>query len=219
MVPESLNCLLCNGRAEYFATARGNRYYRCTLCRSVMMDPKQFLSPEKEKQRYDQHNNDVYDPGYRKFVQPLVDRITRNYSTETKGLDFGAGSGPVSSVMLKEMGYDAIELYDPYYHPDRSVLSKQYHFIICCEVIEHFQNPAESFKLLRSLLLPDGALFCMTELYSEGLDFMSWYYKNDSTHVFFYHRRAMRWIRKTYGFTDLWIQNRLAHFKTKGIRS
>lgn len=179
-----------------------------------MMDPAQYLSPEEEKHRYDQHNNDVSDPGYRRFVEPLVDKIKQNYGPRASGLDYGAGSGPVASVMLQEKGYINIDCYDPYYYPDRSVLDKPYHFIMCCEVIEHFHQPEDEFKLLRSLLLPGGSLFCMTEIYEDSVDFEGWYYKNDPTHVFFYHHRALRWIEKEYAFNDLRIDKRLIQFKT-----
>jgi len=210
----SINCRLCNGRGEYLGLYRDRRYYRCTFCFSVMMDPVYYLPPEEEKHRYDQHNNDVNDPGYRQFAAPLVDKIKQNYGPRVAGLDYGAGSGPVASVLLRENGYHSISLYDPYYHPDRSVLSERYHFVICCEVIEHFHQPAEEFKLLRSLLLPGGSLFCMTELYDEKIDFKNWYYKNDPTHVFFYHHRALRWIEKEYNFNSLHLEKRLIQLET-----
>lgn len=214
MMQQSMDCLLCSSRAEYFGIYRNKCYYRCTYCLSIMMGLRDFLSPKAEKHRYDQHNNDVYNPGYRKFVEPLVEKIKLEYRPEAEGLDFGAGPGPVATVILKEKGYRAIELYDPYYHPDQSVLKKQYDFIICCEVVEHFHQPLSSFKLLRSLLLPGGTLYCMTDLYHENIDFGNWHYKNDPTHVFFYHRRALQWIKDVCDFYDLQVEKRLICFKT-----
>lgn len=210
---DKINCLLCNSRAEYLSLFRGKQYYRCSHCLSVMMDPQQFLGPAEEKSRYDQHNNDVNDPGYRNFVRPLVDKIEERHGAIETGLDFGAGSGPVAAVMLRERGYKEIELYDPYYHSDRSVFNRHYHFIICSEVIEHFHRPAESFELLSSLLRPGGSLFCLTALYDQDIDFEKWYYKNDPTHVFFYHCRALHWIKQEYNFTDLEMEDRIIRFK------
>ncbi len=171
-----------------------------------------YLSTADEKKRYNEHNNDVGDPGYRKFVKPLVEKVQHKFSPEAAGLDYGAGPGPVSTVLLKEKGFK-IELYDPFYWNDRSALDKKYDFIICCEVIEHFHAPAKEFKLLRSLLQPHGSLYCMTEIYTDDLDFSHWHYKNDPTHVFFYHRHTLRWIKKECGFSKLTIDQRVIHLE------
>jgi hypothetical protein len=69
---KTISCSLCGAVTKYYATFRDKDYYRCLNCRSVMMDPVFFLTPAEEKKRYDQHNNDVNDPRYRGFVQPLV---------------------------------------------------------------------------------------------------------------------------------------------------
>jgi len=166
-----------------------------------------------EKQRYDQHDNDPEDTGYRRFVSPLVKKVAENFSSGAKGLDYGAGPGPVAARLLGDNGY-AVELYDPYYHPDKSPLLKKYDFIICSEVIEHFRDPAKEFRLLRSLLLPKGSLLCLTEILSDNLDFKQWHYKNDPTHVFFYHQQALFHIRDKYKFSNLTIDKRLVCFDT-----
>ena len=38
-----------------------------------MLDPLDYLSQEEEKERYKNHNNDVNDPRYQKFVSPIVE--------------------------------------------------------------------------------------------------------------------------------------------------
>lgn len=181
-----------------------------------MMDPAMHLTLDEEKKRYDQHNNDVNDPGYRQFVKPLVDKVLQDYSPQAKGLDFGAGPGPVATVMLREKDFHEIAIYDPIYRPDRALLDDRFYFIICIEVIEHFRFPFEYFKLLRSLLLPAGSLYCMTALYDDDIDFEQWYYKNDPTHVFFYHRNALQWIKKQFSFSEIFIKDRLIQFTVKG---
>ncbi|MDW7740233.1 MAG: class I SAM-dependent methyltransferase [Bacillota bacterium] len=205
---EKLSCFLCHAPALYFSTHRGRDYLKCSGCQSVMLSPENYLSPAEEKERYDQHNNDVSDPGYRLFVQPLVRAVINKYYPEDSGLDYGAGSGPVASYLLKERGYQTL-LYDPFYWPDHSVLEARYNYIICSEVIEHFHSPQNEFRLMRSLLLPGGSLFCMTELYDDEFEFEKWYYKNDPTHVFFYHREAFQWIKKRFGFSELTMKKRL----------
>lgn len=177
-----------------------------------MMSPADRLSPTEEKDRYDQHKNDVNDQGYRNFVSPLVGKVLKTHPFGSSGLDYGSGSGPVAAVLLREKGYE-VSLFDPFYHPDKKVLQRKYNFIICSEVIEHFYRPAEEFRLLSSLLLPGGSLFCMSELLPDQVNFTNWYYKNDPTHVFFYHLTALEWIRKKYSFSSLQVEKRLIHFK------
>lgn len=125
-----------------------------------------------------------------------------------KGLDFGAGTGPVITKLLHDIGFH-LELYDPFFWNNPQVLNATYDFIACCEVIKHFKNPWQDFKLLRSLLTPGGVLYCITEIYSENLDFEKWHYKNDATHVFFYHQDAFKWIKDNFKFSKLEIEGNL----------
>lgn len=178
------------------------------------MAPEHHPPPEQEKARYETHNNDVNDPGYREFVKPLVDEILDNFNKDKSGLDFGAGTGPVASKMLGEEGY-RVELYDPFFINDATKLKTKYDFIICCEVMEHFHDPAAEFRFLRSLLTPGGSLVCMTQLFTEAVDFSRWRYKDDDTHVFFYHPRSIECIRSEYLFTEADISGRVIHFRTR----
>ena len=211
-MPREIDCILCREKTYYFYRFTEKDYYRCSGCRSIMMDPFDYLPAAEEKKRYDQHKNDVNDPGYREFARPLVEKVLQKFTPGAVGLDYGAGPGPVSAVLLQGRGFK-IALYDPFYWNDREVLDEQYEFIICCEVIEHFYAPAREFKFLRSLLKPHGSLYCMTEIYSDDLDFERWYYKNDPTHVFFYHRQAFDWIRDECGFSKLSVDKRVIHFE------
>jgi SAM-dependent methyltransferase len=173
-----------------------------------MLDPKHFISLEDERKRYTEHNNCVDDPRYQKFVSPIVDEIKHDFTPEHMGLDFGAGPGPVITKLLQDADYK-IELYDPFFWNRPEVLSVNYDYIACCEVIEHFNNPLKDFWRLQSLLKPGGVLYCMTEIYSDQINFKNWHYKNDPTHVFFYHKNALEWIKHNLHFSSLQISNRL----------
>jgi len=208
----SEKCSLCSAPTEFFYLFREKRYYQCSNCQSIMMDPDMHLSPEDEKKRYEQHNNDVNDPGYQRFVQPLVDKVQETYSPQASGLDYGAGEGPVATKLLSEQGY-FLELYDPYFWHNQAALTKKYDFIVCCEVIEHFSMPFKEFKLLNSLLKPNGSIYCMTEMYDDYIDFGQWYYVKDPTHVFLYHPKALEWIKENFKFTYLSREGRLIHLK------
>ncbi len=209
---EQKYCFLCGSEVEFLTCFRDIYYYRCVNCLSAMMDSTAHLSKDAEKSRYDQHNNDVTDQGYRNFVKPLVEIVLDKFSPGARGLDYGAGSGPVAAAMLEEKGY-RVNLYDPYYWDNKALLNASYDYIICCEVIEHFSNPAKEFRLLRSILRPQGSLVCMTEILSSDINFEKWYYKNDPTHIFFYSPKALSWIKKEYKFSGLSITKRLIHFE------
>lgn len=205
---KKIKCTLCDRMAALFYETVKNKYYKCSNCSSVLLDPENYLTREKERERYEKHNNDVKDPKYQEFVSPIVNEISQKFNVEHTGLDFGAGTGPVITKLLQEKGYK-MELYDPFFWNNPKVLDSEYDFIACCEVIEHFHHPLKEFKLLRSLLKSGGILYCMTRLYSEEIDFQRWYYKEDPTHVFFYHENALKWIKKHLHFSKLVINDRL----------
>lgn len=184
------------------------KYYSCAGCGAIMLGADHFLSAEKEKQRYLAHNNDVDDPGYRKFVAPILNSVKAGFGREHQGLDFGAGPGPVISKQLKNDGYD-IRLYDPLFHNDPAALETAYDYIVCCEVMEHFARPAEEFGRLRRLLKKNGKLLCMTRIYHSGIDFENWHYKNDTTHIFFYSMKTLEWIKANYDFASMLVDGRL----------
>ncbi len=199
-----ITCTLCNSKSlsSIRADGKAHAYYHCANCDLRFLNPEFHLSNADEKKRYLTHNNDVEDLGYQKFVTPLLEEIKKLKPAPSSGLDFGAGTGPVLSKLLKESGYD-VALYDPYFWPDKSVLNRSYDFVCACEVIEHFYEPKKEFELLKMLLKDRGALGIMTHIFSPAQDFDTWYYRRDPTHVSFYSRRTFEWIGKAYEFKSV----------------
>ena len=204
-------CRLCAAPTTYFAFARKRHFVQCQQCHSVQAITEELPDPEREKALYLTHENDVDDPRYQAFVSPVTNAILAEQTSDKKGLDYGAGPGPVIAYQLAKKGFD-ITLYDPFFHINNKALEAKYDFIISCEVIEHFHQPATEFARLRSLLNPGGRLYCMTELFCESLDFQNWYYKNDATHVQFYHADSLPLIAKQFGFSDWRREGRLIVF-------
>lgn len=204
-------CPLCNSQSTFFYTYLKKDYFSCTNCKSVFVDPKKRLEYEDEESRYLEHNNDIHDPGYQDFVKPILDIVLAEFNPSHKGLDFGAGTGPVLSKLLIDKGY-SVDQYDPFFCNNPTVFSQKYDFIVCCEVIEHFYHPSKEFLQLNSMLNPGGKLICMTDLYDESVDFAKWYYKNDPTHVFFYHPNSISFIQNQFGFTNSFLNKRLLWF-------
>ena len=176
-----------------------------------MMHPLDLLDAESEKALYLTHQNDVNDLRYQAYLSPAINAVLRDYDNTAAGLDFGAGPGPVVQHVLSGHGFQ-LSLYDPIFHPDVSVLDRDYDFIICTEVMEHFHDPNQAFKQLRKLLKPGGKLYCMTSLFDPHIDFMKWHYKNDPTHVFFYHQNALDYIAEQHGFSTVTVDDRLICF-------
>jgi SAM-dependent methyltransferase len=189
----------------------GTEFHLCVECRGFYRHFRHRPGIEEEKARYETHNNDVNDPGYQRFVSPIVSSVLRDFTPNHSGLDFGAGTGPVISKLLRDRGFDIVK-YDPFFHDHPVLLEDTYDYIVCCEVVEHFYAPAREFARLKRLLKPQGRLYCMTHLYNPELDFRNWYYIKDPTHVFIYQSATMEWIRQKYGFSLCAIQDRLITF-------
>jgi len=205
------HCPLCNSDSEIFYQFKKRLYFQCKNCSGIFVDKKLIPNKEAEIKRYNEHKNDVNDKNYQQFVSPITSAVMSDFSQEDYGLDFGAGTGPVISKVLKDNKFNIV-LYDPFFHNTPSLLKTKYDYIACCEVIEHFYNPPKEFNLLKNLLLENGKLYCMTYLYDESIDFHNWNYKNDLTHVFIYHANTIHWIKKYFGFSKVLIEGRLITF-------
>ena len=193
-----MTCPLCNNpEAEAFHKDGVRKYIRCLRCELIFV-PKEFhLAPDRERSRYDFHENSPDDPEYRAFLRRLIDPLLSNLQEGMKGLDFGSGPGPTLSMMMRQRGFE-MEDYDPFYSEDNSVLEKRYDFIACTETVEHFCEPRKSWELMIGLVRPGGVIGVMTDILDEGTDFEKWHYIRDDTHVAFYSRKTFDWIAERY---------------------
>ena len=199
-------CPLCHSEKlnEVAIGVRPDHYFLCSICEYKFLNPAMRLDENSEKNRYLLHQNDVDNKDYQNFVQPLFEQICAQVHPPAHGLDFGAGTGPVLAKMLQKQGYQ-VSLYDPFFWPDRSVLSGKYDFIFACEVVEHLYEPAHEFAQLRGMLEKNGLLALMTHLYNPAVSFEKWYYRLDPTHVGFFNAQTFQWIKEHYGFSHLKI--------------
>src|SRR5690606_37179917 len=149
-----MNCTLCN---TFLIEKADIDYYICTNCTAYLKCDDLYFNEVKEKNHYEQHNNNVNDIGYKNFTAPVTNTILEYCLTEMLGLDYGCGKGPVISKQLIEKGYH-VDLYDPYFYPDTSYLNKQYDYIFSCEVFQHFYHPQKEINHLKRLLKQGGLL-------------------------------------------------------------
>jgi hypothetical protein len=199
---EPLACPLCASYESRPLATDAGEYFHCGECDLRFLHHGARLDAHEEKTRYQSHENQIDDPGYRKFLEPLFHEIGARVRPGAHGLDFGAGPGPALADMFRVANFN-VEIYDPYFWPDESKLEQTYDFVVASEVVEHLYSPAEEFARLFSLLKPGGHLGLMTLLVEPHTDFATWYYRRDPTHVVFYSRATFEWIAHRFGFSEL----------------
>ncbi len=126
-------------------------------------------------------------------------------------LDFGCGPMPVLGAQLSYLGC-SVSVYDKYFYPDETVLKEQYDVITCTEVIEHIWQAAAVWEQFHSLLKPHGMLLIMTKRVIDETRFAQWHYKNDPTHICFYHEKTAIYLAQQYGWTVTYPTNDIMLF-------
>ncbi len=180
-----MNCLVCGDPTIKLILEDEKIYWECRRCLFISLDSIYRLSSSEAKNRYEQHNNDIHDKGYRLFLSKLFKPLKDKLKDGAQGLDFGCGPGPALAEMFKEEGYK-VDLYDPFFFDNKKIFSKTYDFIACTETLEHFFEPMEELKRMDKMLVKGGLLGVMTAFLSDEKDFGQWYYRKDPTHVAFY---------------------------------
>jgi len=192
-------CVLCGSdKTQPYYSNENSSYFQCLVC-ELVFTPKRFhLNNADEKSRYDLHQNNPDDVGYRQFLSTVFDPVEKHLTPNAKGLDFGCGPGPTLSVMFEEQGYK-VDLFDKFYANDRSIFNNTYDFITATEVAEHLNNPGDELTKLFNMLSAGGVLAIMTKILDDQIEFKSWYYKNDPTHICFFSQNTMHHLAKTWG--------------------
>ncbi|MFP5505071.1 MAG: class I SAM-dependent methyltransferase [Gammaproteobacteria bacterium] len=194
------DCPLCGHAAAPVDEDRRRRYFQCPECRLIFADPASHLDAAAEKAVYDLHCNDPADAGYRRFLDRLAAPLLTRLHPGMHGLDYGCGPGPALSQMLRQAGMRMTD-YDPIYAPDPAALDRQYDFVTCTEVVEHFKQPAQDWERLLATVRPGGWLGVMTQLALGPERFRRWQYRNDPTHVAFHSAETFAWIGRHHGLT------------------
>lgn len=187
-------------------------YWSCAACGLVFLDHSSHLIRTEEHSRYRLHqNNDT--PGYRNFLAQVVNPLKAFLSLGDYGLDYGCGPNSVLSLMLAEQGW-TMDVYDPYFFPDRNKLTASYDFITCTEVAEHFRFPHQEFDFVdRVLMRPRTRLAIMTSLLPSEEQFSEWWYHREDTHVSFYQLRTLQWIAKRWNWNIVFQEGNVVVFQ------
>ena len=193
-------CKVCkSSNLKIFLKSGKSIYWGCNVCSSKFLDPKNYISNSHEKKHYLKHNNSINDPNYKNFLLKLFKPFKDKISTSDIGLDYGCGFAPALANIFKNYGFK-VELYDPFFFPNKDVLLKKYKFITCSEVVEHFFNPYDEFDKINNLLDNNSWFGVMTTFLPKDELFENWYYRRDPTHVVFYNKKTFKYI----GFQRNW---------------
>ena len=187
-------CTVCkSSNIDFFLKSGKLLYWGCNVCGSKFLDSKNHVSNSDEKKHYLKHNNSITDLNYKKFLLKLIEPVKDKISTSDIGLDYGCGFAPALANIFKSYGFK-VELYDPFFFPNKDVLLKKYKFITCSEVVEHFCNAYDDFNKINKLLDNNSWLGVMTTFLPKDELFENWYYRRDPTHVVFYKKKTFQHI-------------------------
>lgn len=189
-----MNCPLClQTRSYQYFQDRKRTFFRCLHCDLVFVRPDQLPSATSEKARYQLHQNQTDNQGYLAFLQTVITPLLSRVQQGAKGLDFGSGPEPELAELLRHNGLH-VEIYDPFFATDTAVLQRRYDFVTCVETAEHFHAPRKEWQQMRELVRKGGWIGIKTSLLEPSIDFATWYYKEDFTHVCFYSKNTLYWL-------------------------
>lgn len=212
-------CPLCATASRHrIEHASGRDCFVCGTCALVHVARAHRIDRAQEAAHYDTHENSPHDPHYRSFLDRLLLPLVERLSPGAHGLDFGSGPGPTLSVMFEERGFP-MQIYDPFFAPDASVLQQQFDFVSCSETVEHFFDPAAEFARFDRLVRPGGWVAIMTMMTPALTQFRQWHYPRDPTHVCFYGLDTMRWIAQRHGWQLEIPRANVALFRTATTRA
>ncbi len=198
----TMKCILCGGNTiKIHHPKMMVDYHWCQECEFIFKDELFIVTPEEELKIYNNHNNSIDDPRYVAFFYRFLNDAVFPYASgKKKGFDFGSGPSPVlAQILERDHEYD-MDIHDLFYAPEKPHVGKKYDLITSTEVVEHLQDPLPIFRVLKSLLEPDGILAVMTLFHHNNAGhFLNWHYIRDKSHISFYTPKTMEYIASQVG--------------------
>jgi SAM-dependent methyltransferase len=200
-----MNCKLCNNNTFVIYDKQYDLdYYHCIHCDYIFVNPDSIVSEQEELNIYLLHQNTLENDGYVNMFRDYINQTIRPYKSQIKtALDFGSGPGPVLAHLLREENIQ-VEVYDPYFSPEKVYENKHYDLITSTEVFEHLKCPIKTFEILYNCLKPGGILSIMTLYHPQDTEiFKDWWYRKDITHISFYSHKTMRYLAEAFNMKIL----------------
>lgn len=198
-----MTCPLCEGKSTApYSKDHQRSYLLCADCSLVFVPRQELITLEKEKHRYDAHENGIQNDDYKQYLGKVAREIAPHLTPGMAGLDFGSGPSFILSEHFREQGV-TVRSYDLFYHRKESVFETTYDFIVMSEVIEHLREPQRELARLRTCLKPQGLLFIKTCLRPRSVaEFEHWFYKRDITHVQFFSMVTFEAMGKKFSLSE-----------------
>jgi len=193
MIKNDIKCHICNKDTKSFLHKKTNiTYYHCASCEYIFKSPECYQDLKTQKERYNLHENNEEDEGYRAYFKRFLDFVLIYANNAKIALDFGCGCTSLLSKLLEKEGVSC-DYFDPIYYPNTLDDGKKYDLIVSTEVFEHLHNPKDVFESLLKRLNSGGYLAIQTEFHSnEKASFEKWWYHSDTTHIVFFRPKTFK---------------------------
>ncbi len=211
-------CPLCQKTQNHlFYEEKRRAFYRCEHCFLVFVPETYHISPEEEKKRYDQHQNNEESQqfeGYKKWMQDFWNWIKLSgVGVQGKICDYGSGPHPILNEFAQLEGIHIIS-YDLYYAPESKASLVDLELLILSEIVEHFRNPYQEWNDLKKMVKTGGHICIRTSLWNEETRWKDWAYARDITHINFYHQKTFDYLAQTYNWKILRLEKDKIEFGT-----
>ncbi|MFQ6372849.1 methyltransferase domain-containing protein [Shewanella sp. YIC-542] len=189
------HCPLCfQEQVRPFFEDRRRYFLRCEHCHLVFANPGSYLLPDAEKQRYGHAKQGNKQKQLARFIAMLLTQLqTLQPNSTLSGMNFGRVLAPalLQGILQPQQ---QLQQYDPFFAPCHQLLHRQYDFVSCYRVFEHFQQPAKEWQRLIQALKSGGYLAISTPFLQSATAFAKWHYKNNPTHVSFYQPQTFHYL-------------------------
>ena len=180
-------------------------YFQCTRCKFCFST---HLDTADLTRVYDDTYWNHQDPDWGGRVNQtlrlvlLANDLVQRRPDELEVLDFGCGMGTFVEACRRDLNLKAwgTDIIAPRFGKDwfLATVDRKFDVIVACEVMEHVATPAETFRQMRDMLKPGGALAFQTAQYdppATGRDW--WYIGPDNGHISLYSRESLDHLFKT----------------------
>ena len=202
-------CPLCqNSNIAFFYQDKKRAFFRCLSCQLVFSDSSSHLPPSSQQQRFGGSHHSKKQKQLSDFIFPLLKQLQSLSNDKLIGLTYGRVMDSQSLKSIEEAGHQLFQ-FDPFLAPNHGLFKKQYDFICCYQVFEHFRNPRQEWRLLQRMLKHGALLAINIQLLKKIELFAKWHHKNNLAHVCFYQAETFKYLAEKSGFTLLFATNDL----------
>lgn len=199
-------CRFCLGYHTQILSDSRRAYCCCYSCGGIGVLPEYYIPEKEQKARYLLHTNSLADTGYEQFLRRFIEPIAammREWNVPIRTVfDYGAGPEPALCELMKTVIFPDAEIrgWDPFFLPDGELFADGADLVTCLEVAEHFECVDTGFEGLVRACRPGGFVGVGTMTVPADIKkFLSWWYKEDCTHVSFYTKQALETAAARHG--------------------